>query len=394
LHGVLLVAAVLLLVPLPNAEELLVVVPALSPFVATASILATHSLQLATWIGLTVGVITLARHRWFCRWICPTGTCADYAMKLGIRMRRPRSRLPPIGQWIAIMTLVGAILGYPLLLWLDPLALLSAAVGLPRIATSPEVGFGATGFAAVLLLSFAWPGAWCHRVCPLGAFQDLLFRFVRAIRRLFRSNRRAGSATPHGWTRRVVLGAAFGGAWAALTKSLCHSAPTPLRPPGAVDEIRFRGLCIRCGSCQRACPTDIIRPDTGGHGVSSLLTPRLEFDESYCREDCVQCTDVCPSGALTPVAVAAKQHAAIGWPHVDMDLCLLGDDRDCRVCRNSCPFEAIRLVFSEEEYTLTPQIDPERCPGCGACEIACPTEPTKAILIRPVSVEPPSEPSA
>ena len=66
-----------------------------------------------------------------------------------------------------------------------------------------------------------------------------------------------------------------------------------------------------------------------------------------------------------------------------MDLCLLGDDRECSVCRNRCPYEAIRLVFSEEEYTLTPVVDLDRCPGCGACEAACPTQPTKAIVVEP-----------
>ena len=86
-----------------------------------------------------------------------------------------------------------------------------------------------------------------------------------------------------------------------------------------------------------------------------------------------------------PMQLGEKFRASIGLPRVNMDLCLLGGDRECFVCRDWCPYEAIRLVFSEEEYTLTPQIDPERCPGCGACEMACPTEPEKAIVIDPRS---------
>jgi ferredoxin len=35
-------------------------------------------------------------------------------------------------------------------------------------------------------------------------------------------------------------------------------------------------------------------------------------------------------------------------------------------------------------YTLTPQIDPNRCNGCGACEAACPTSPQKAIVVLPI----------
>jgi formate hydrogenlyase subunit 6/NADH:ubiquinone oxidoreductase subunit I len=147
--------------------------------------------------------------------------------------------------------------------------------------------------------------------------------------------------------------------------------------------LRFVGVCIRCGNCLRACPVKIIRPDPGQHGMAGLLTPVLDFGQDYCREDCTLCTDVCPSGALTPVRLEEKQHASIGRPQVNMDLCLLGDDRDCSICRNWCPYEAISLVFDEVEYTLVPKIDLGRCPGCGACEFACPTEPGKAIVVVP-----------
>ena len=78
-----------------------------------------------------------------------------------------------------------------------------------------------------------------------------------------------------------------------------------------------------------------------------------------------------------------KLAARIGLARVDMDVCLLAEDRECSACRNSCPFEAITYVWSEIEYTSTPNIDPSKCPGCGACEVACPTTPTKAIVVFP-----------
>jgi ferredoxin-type protein NapF len=378
---VLLVAAVLLLLPLPKATRLLVVVPALSPFVALASLLSTRTLHIATAIGFIVAVVVLIRRRWFCRWVCPAGTCADFAAKLGLRLHRRCPRVPPLGQLIALLTLGGAILGYPLLLWLDPLGMFSGLLGIQNIKAVPGIGWGAIGFAAVLVLSVAWPGLWCARLCPLGALQDLLSRLSRIIVRLRQSMQ---SQADGGLPRRAVLGAAAGVSLAAVVRRVRGSAPPPLRPPSAVDETRFAGLCVRCGNCMRACPTHIIQPDRGEHGIASLLTPTLDFSRDYCHKDCTQCTEVCPSGAITSLTAEQKQRASIGLPHVNMDICLLGDDRECSLCRNWCPYEAITLEFSPVEYTLTPKIDPAKCPGCGACQAVCPTSPTKAIVVYPL----------
>ena len=205
-------------------------------------------------------------------------------------------------------------------------------------------------------------------------------RTVRAMLTRSRAKPREPAA---GLPRRVVLGAAAGVVWAAAVKHVRAAASRPLRPPGAVDEDRFAGLCIRCGNCLRACSVDIIHSEQGEHGIAALLTPTLDFRHDYCREDCVACTLVCPSGALTELARQEKKNVRIGRPRVDMQRCLLGDDRECSLCRNACPYEAITRIFSEVEYTLTPTIDRSKCNGCGACELACPTTPAKAIVVLP-----------
>lgn len=381
-------AATVLLWPVfPGSEAVL---PSLSAFTASAALLAERALPLAAWLGIAAGLIAVVRHRWFCRWVCPTGLCADCASRVGSRLGRRRARLPAVGQWIAVITLGGAIVGYPLLLWLDPLGLFTALFRLGGSSWDLGVWYSAAAVAVLLVASVAWPNVWCGQVCPLGGLQDLLAFIPRWRAAIWRRLRRApanAAAPPRASgvrvARRTVLGLALGTVWASTAGLLRGNPAQPLRPPGAVDDPAFVGLCLRCGNCVRACPTGIIAADETGHGLAGFLAPALRFDRGYCREDCVRCTEVCPSGALALLPLAHKPQVQIGLPSVDMDICLLGYDRECSACRRFCPYEAVRYVFAEETYTLVPRIDPQRCNGCGACELACPTKPKKAIQVRP-----------
>ena len=377
-----LAAAVAALWPVPGWPRLPVLVPSLSPLVAVASSLAVRAIPATAVLGLIVGAIALVRRRWFCRWVCPTGLCADCAGRIGRRTNSrggTRWRWSP-GQWIALATLAGAAAGYPLFAWLDPLAMFSGLFTL----TGPA-RWGALGVPAIVLLSLFIPGLWCSRLCPLGAMQDLLSLAARNLAHQGRRADDAAAAEPRGrLTRRVVLSTAIGAVWAATARALHAAGPGPLRPPGARDERSFTGLCIRCGNCARVCPAGIIAPDAGGLGLAGLLTPVVRFQEAYCLKDCTRCMDVCPSGALRRLSVQQKLASPIGLPRVDMNVCLLGDDHECGVCRNECPYEAISLQFNEADYAVVPRIDSQRCSGCGACETACPTAPVKAIVVRPV----------
>ena len=358
----------------------------LSPFVAVASLLVTRALHVSAGIGLTIGIVVLLRPRWFCRRICPLGHCADAVSRLGRRLGRRPAKFFPLGQWILWLTLGGALLGWPLLLWSDPLAIFSGAFTPFVQRSTAAVWLTLLPALAVLVLSFCWPYVWCSKVCPLGAFQDVLSHVSRTGRRLLHRSKKTDS--PPGASlpvaRRAVLGAVVGTASASALRLMGTRAAPPLRPPGAVADETFRGICIRCGNCMRACPTRIIQPDLGGHGLTSLMSPVLSFADGYCREDCVACTQVCPSDALNSLKIERKPHIQIGLPKVDMDICLLGADRECAECRRWCPYGAIHYAFSETSYSLAPQIDPDKCNGCGACEKACPTQPKKAIVVRPV----------
>lgn len=91
-----------------------------------------------------------------------------------------------------------------------------------------------------------------------------------------------------------------------------------------------------------------------------------------------------PERALRPLSLAEKRRTVIGIAKVNIDLCLLGWNKECSVCENRCPYQAIKIKFDEVEYMTLPQADPQRCNGCGACQVACPTEP-KAIFVVPDS---------
>ncbi len=378
-----LVGTLLCLLPIASKDALLPLVPASSPFVTVVSIVAAKTIRPILFPGLITALVALFRHRWFCRWVCPTGLCLDGASLLGRHIGRKPCRTMSIGQWVFALTVGGAILGYPLFLWCDPLALFAG----PFLLTErDQLLTGSVSFlllAILLVFSVLWPQIWCRGTCPLGAFQDLLSRMFRLLRSVSRPATDAPGHHPSGHpiSRRTIFGLLVGATSAKIVCLTGQESSQPVRPPGAADELIFRGLCTRCGNCIRSCPYSIIRRDTGQHGVTGILAPVLTFDEDYCRENCVRCTRVCPSGALVGVDLKDKPGVHIGLAHVDMNLCLLGEDRECSACMRWCPYDAIRYVFSEVEYTLVPMIDAGRCNGCGACEKACPTGPHKAIRV-------------
>jgi ferredoxin-type protein NapF len=388
-RGTCLVVATAAIWPILPCTNSLAFVPALSPFVAIGSLLGTRAFHAITWLGLTVGIVALVRYRFFCRWICPVGLCVDGASLLGRRLGRQTIRAPLLGRWIVWLTLGGALLGYPFLLWLDPLAIFANVPFLARQNPKSEMWLPAIGFGAIVMLSMIWPRTWCERICPLGAFQDMLFLMRRSLYSIIggKGETHKKSIVDPRMARRTVLGIAAGAVWARVARPAIANTLQPLRPPGARDESQFCGVCTRCGNCLRVCPSGVIERDVGQNGWANLFTPVLRFENDYCREDCTRCTEVCPSGAIVRLSLKQKMGIQIGLPHVDMNMCLLGDDRECSVCKRWCPYDAIRYVFSETEYTLKPQIDLQKCTGCGACEAACPTKPQKAIVVLPNPVQ-------
>ena len=332
--------------------------PALSPYIALGAVLAARAVTWLTLLALPVLVLVVIYPRWFCRHLCPTGFLQELLGKL----RSPSAHWthwPRLGRWLAVATLGGAAVGYPIFLWLDPLAIFN---GFLNAWQRPLAGLG---LPVVLVLTLVLPKLWCQRLCPLGGLQELL------------SLHRAAKPVPG---RRAFL-AAGAGAVSALVIGRRPVTP-PVRPPGALEEAGFTGVCVRCGNCVRVCPAHIIQTDFGRHGAASWLTPVLRFDEDYCREDCRRCNEVCPSGAIVRLSLEQKRRQVIGPAKVDLEICRLASGEECTACIASCPYTALAIMNNADGFSQRPGVDLEKCTGCGSCEVACPVTP-RAIRVFP-----------
>lgn len=362
-----------------------------SPLVGLSSVVAAPGAA-GWWVaaGLLLLPLIVWRRRWFCRWVCPTGFLLDGCRRACPRPGRiPRVAMRPVGNWMFFLTLGGAVAGFPLFLWLDPLALMSGTLSGWRGIGTLAGAAAAIGLPALLVLEWLQPRLWCGRICPLGGMQD-----VAAGLRRRRGRKRDGAGEERGRAakldlgRRSVLG--FGAGLAAVWGGRALGAgkrETVIRPPGAAEEDQFGGLCVRCGSCVAACPSRILRPDPGKAGLGGWLAPVADFSDDYCREDCARCVAVCPSGALERLSAEQKRRWVMGVARLDLDLCLLAAGGECTACITRCPYGALSVGSSDGGFSSEPVLDKDLCTGCGACEVYCPAEPQKAIVVVAAVVE-------
>lgn len=140
-----------------------------------------------------------------------------------------------------------------------------------------------------------------------------------------------------------------------------------IRPPWALAEPEFIDRCTRCNDCLKACPTNILVSGDGGY-------PTVDFSVGECTF-CADCLASCQPKALLrsdPAQAAWTYQASVGKS------CLPHHGVECRVCGDFCDVRAIRFAPRLGGNPL-PEIDPERCTGCGACVATC---PVSAISVR------------
>ena len=394
-------AAVVVLLPLVPWTSAALLVPALSPFVLIVAAVAARGVGVGTLIGLPVLIAVLVWRRWFCRWLCPVGLLTETVGRISSLSGARCKRVPPIGRGLVFVAVAAAVFSYPMFLWLDPLAIFSGVFGLWHDPMGPAGWVAAAGLVGVLLLSAALPGAWCLKVCPLGATQEWLAVPGRVLcgkrgRSTAAINAKEPAIETAPMSRRSLLAMAEGAVYAGLGTWLGVAGrargkdrkPSVLRPPGAVGPWLFGQLCLRCGNCARACPARIIRARWESDSIGDWLTPEVSIENDYCREDCNACMQVCPSGAIARGDLKRKLQEPIGLAHVEMDRCLLALNQECRtMCLESCPYQAIYLhKWTWEDDRRYPIVEAEKCPGCGACKLAC--TPMDAIRILPPGMRP------
>ncbi len=197
----------------------------------------------------------------------------------------------------------------------------------------------------------------------------------------------ASNGAPDLTRRQMIAGSALAtlAAAGALTKgargtALAAAPEKVVRPPGALSYASFSELCTACHLCVASCPQGIIRPANLEYGLGGIFQPRLDFTDGYCDPSCTRCSDVCPAGALTPVAKEEKRQLKIGTALYHPETCvILTEGRTCGHCAEVCPIEAITMEDDGNGHLL-PRVHHRRCIGCGSCEYHCPAQ-EKAIRV-------------
>lgn len=197
-----------------------------------------------------------------------------------------------------------------------------------------------------------------------------------ASRRDFATKLFAGSST-------LLLGSCIpSGETSSTTEHSCSA----VAPPGAKSVEHFTGICTACQLCVNACPSGVLQPSLLQYGLSGFMQPHLDFSKHFCNYECTVCSEVCPTGALQQLTTEEKKQTQIGKALFSKSKCVVyTDETACGACSEHCPTQAVHMVPYKDGLTI-PEVTPDICVGCGACEYICPVRPQKAIIVSGNSV--------
>lgn len=350
----------------------------LSPFVMLNSVFVLKSLVWLNSLAFIVLVITIFRKRWFCRILCPVGLGCDYVSSKSLNKKFSLKKVPPIGKWLALSSLVAALFGLPLFILLDPLSIFNGffVIFSKEMTVISIISF--LGLPLLLLIHLFFPNIWCAKLCPLGGLQDEVFLLKRLFVKITENKSNAVSPSKNG--RRIFLATGAGLiAGLVVPRFLRAERKSYFRPPASLPQSLFNVLCLRCGSCIKACPTKILKHRQDANDPTSWMVPEMTFRNGYCIETCNQCGVVCPSGSITLFSVDAKKEIPIGLAEVELSDCLLIKNKECDKCKSVCAYDAVSYQKLEDTLLTKPIIDGKKCVGCGACAVVCPEATIRMI---------------
>jgi ferredoxin len=155
----------------------------------------------------------------------------------------------------------------------------------------------------------------------------------------------------------------------------------PVTPPGSLSIAHFHKNCTACHLCISACPTRVLQPSLTQYGWDGLFQPTMDYKASFCNFECIICSEICPTGAILPIAPEKKKLTQLGKTTFIKENCVVyTDETACGACSEHCPTKAVNMVFYKGNLKI-PEVKQEICVGCGACEYACPTTP-KSIYVE------------
>ena len=173
------------------------------------------------------------------------------------------------------------------------------------------------------------------------------------------------------------------GGLADIEDKVAPERKTPITPPGSLSAQNFHQHCTGCQLCVAQCPNHILRPSTD---LMTLMQPEMSYERGYCRPECNRCSEVCPAGAIHPIALEEKTSTQIGHAVWIKENCVpVTDGVECGNCARHCPTGAIQMVPLDPDDELgayVPAVNEAKCIGCGACENLCPARPFSAIYVE------------
>lgn len=343
-----------------------------SPNIMLASTIALRSVVLLNIIGLIALLLCFYKKRFFCNYLCPTGWCCTKVSKSS--SRKPYRLSFPINKLLFLLTLSSAILGFPILLWIDPLVLFCSFWEVLNVGQNTlAIIVSLSGLPVLLLSQIFFPHSWCSRICPLGGMQDLLWTIRSSLFKIKNKTLVERKAVNNGITRRQLLIAIPGLAIGGGISMVRGNNKETILPPASLESPQFETLCLRCGNCISTCPTNIIKRNVSPNSWYKWMTPKVDFTDSYCLSDCNQCGTVCPSGAISPFTLAAKKQLVLGKAEIELKNCLLQIPEECDRCKSACDYDAIQMLETNNGLVL-PIVNQDRCVGCAACMHICPEE--------------------